>query len=406
MAWNEDSVFYFVFINELHTQIERISYCDAQRRHVSQVKTTFEHSDQTPGSLSAQFPALFIERLVKPLFAAPARAARAEAFLGAPLAYACARMCHYPKHDLDALHGRAAYESIRSRRTRSRAIKLIGELAADGIDAVAFKGLATALSAYSYPAYRLLPDVDILFREADLPKLAKCLAAWGYATDFDQQALRAWGALTEASFAPIFQSDRTFFLDVHRAVNERPASLGLDTELMFARADRIETEWGSCLVASLEHSFAIAALNLYRDFYRPEALKGLFDGCLILNRFGDRLDWAHIEAVARHGRFVNRLVFFRELLEALGGGRAPLFEDRSLAGWLRPSLAVVVENCRSLDWLAMSDYRKILLEIGLLDSPLATLHLHWHRLRSIAATPSHYLPGVPVIKAGERAGSV
>ena len=368
---------------------------------MSQLKSETEGSDQTPAALSALFPALFIERLVEPLFAEAPRAEVAEAWLGAPLAYACARMCHSPEVDLQALHGRAAHESMGSRKTRSRAVELAGDLAAEGIDAVAFKGLATALGVYPLAAYRLLPDVDFLFREADLPRLAECLSARGYVTGVDLQAIRPWGVLAEASFAPIFQADREFFVDVHRAVDERPASLGLDAETIFSRSVRVDTEWGSCRVASHEHGFAIAALNLYRDFYRPEALKGLFDGCLILNRFEGRLDWAHIEAVARRGRFVNRLVFFRELLEALGAGRAPLFEDRPLARWLRPSLAVVVENCRSLDWLVMSDARKMLLEAGLLDSPLATVRLHWRRLRGLSAPPIHYLPGLPVVNVGE-----
>ena len=165
------------------------------------------------------------------------------------------------------------------------------------------------------------------------------------------------------------------------------------------------TEWGSCRVPALEHSFAIAGIHLFRDFYRPEALKGLFDGCLILNRFGGRLDWTHIEAVARRGRFINRLVFFRELLEALGAGRAPLFEDRPLARWLRPSLAHVVENYRALDWLVMSDRRKLLIEAGLLDSPLDTLRLNWRRLRGIAAPPTHYLPGLRIVNVEDAPGA-
>ena len=364
---------------------------------MSQLNSETGDREQTPAALSALFPAAFIERLVEPLFGDRARAEAAEAYLGAPLAYACAAMCQIPKVDLNALHGRAAYESIRSRRTRSRAVELAGDLAAEGIDAVAFKGLATALGVYPLPAYRRLPDVDFLFRETDLPRLAKCLAGRGYVTGIGPERLRLWGVLAEASFAPIFQADRKLFVDVHRAVDEPPASLGLDSETIFSRAVNVDTDWGPCIVACHEHSFAIAALNLYRDFYRPEALKGLFDGCLILNRFGGGLDWAHVEAVARRGRFVNRLVFFRELLEALGAGRAPLFEDRPLARWLRPSLDHVVENCRSLDWLVMNDRRKMLLEAGLLDSPLATLRLHWRRLRGLAVPPMHYLPGLPVV---------
>ena len=219
-------------------------------------------------------------------------------------------MSRSPEVDLAALHGRAAYESIVARRTRSRAVELAGELAAEGIDAVAFKGLATALGVYPVAAFRRLPDVDFLFREADLPRLAKCLSARGYVTGVGPRATRAWGALTEASYAPIFQADREFFVDVHRAVDEPPVSRGLDADVIFAHAGRVATEWGSCRVPSHEHSFAIAGIHLFRDFYRPEALKGLFDGCLILCRFGGRLDWTHIEAVARRGRFINRLVFF------------------------------------------------------------------------------------------------
>lgn len=362
-----------------------------------QVNSKSKISDQSPTSLASLFPALFVERLIEPLFAEQARAERAAAFLGAPLAFACAQLCPCPTIDMDTLHARAAYETILSSRTRSRAVEFAENLDADQIPSIAFKGLATALSVYPYPAYRLLPDVDFLFYEKDLPRLAEWLSAHGYATGLDHQPIRAWGILTEASFAPIFQPDRTFFVDVHRAVNEPPINRGLTTDLLFARAEIIATKWGACRVTSHEHSFAIAALNLYRDFYRPEALKGLFDSCLILSRFGDRLDWTHMEEVARRGHFINRLVFFRDLLEVLGAGRAPLFDDRSVSGCLRPTLDFVAKNCRSLDWLKMNDYRKLLLEIGLQDSPLVTLRSQWRRLRGIAAPASHYLPGLPVV---------
>ena len=48
---------------------------------------------------------------------------------------------------------------------------------------------------------------------------------------------------------------------------------------------------------------------------------------------------------------------------------------------------------------ALPIWRKMLLEAGLLDSPLATVRLNWRRLRSLAAPPVHYLPGVPVEEA-------
>lgn len=369
-------------------------------------QTNLNSDDQTTDSLSAYFPARFIERMVGPLFDDRARAELAVLYLGAPLAYVLAGMCRNPDIDLQELHGRAAHEAMESRRIRSRAVKLTVDLVAEGIDVVALKGLATALSVYPRPSYRRLPDVDLLFREDDLPRLAESLSARGFVTGDAQGPIRAWGIQSVISYAPIFQEGLEFFVDVHRIVDDPPASEGLDTDSIFARAQKVATEWGECLVASHEHSFAIAALNLYRDFYRPSALKGLFDCCLILNRFGDQLDWSHLEAAARRGRFVNRMVFFRDLLDALGAGRAPIFEDRRLSRWLRPSLAAVAGNCRSFEWLVMSDWRKLMLEAGLLDSPLETVRLHAGRLRGLAAPPTHFLPGMRIVKPGVQPPSV
>ena len=355
-------------------------------------------ADAAPATLASLFPAAFVERLIEPLFAESRRAEFATQLLGAPLAFACVRLCRKPAVDRDALHASAAHESIRLRKVRERVIRLVGELAGEGVRGVAIKGLATALSVYPHPAYRALPDVDFLFHERELPLLARCLADRGFRTGVAAGTTRVWGVLAEASFAPIFPPDYGFFLDVHRAVDERPASQGLDAERVFARAGEIETEWGPCLVPAREHSFAIAALNTYRDFYRPDALKGVFDACLILGRFGAALDWGEVEAVAQKGRFVNRMVFFRELLAALGAGLAPVFADRRLAPWVRPRLAAIIRNYQTLKRLVTSDADKVVLEIALLDSPFATLRLHWRRLRSLVAPPMHYLPGVPVVR--------
>ena len=354
-------------------------------------------ADAAPATLASLFPAAFVERLIEPLFADSRRAEFATQLLGAPLAFACVRLCRKPAVDRDALHASAAHESIRLRKVRERVIRLAGELAGEGLPGVAIKGLATALSVYPRPAYRALPDVDMLFHERDLPRLARRLTALGFRTATDPEALRAWGALTEASFAPVVPPDRGFFLDVHRAVDEPPAGRGLDADRVFARAGEVGTEWGPCRVTAREHSYAIAALHAFRDFYRPEGLKGIFDACLILARFGGALDWGEVEAVAQRGRFVKRMVFFRELLAALGAGEAPVFAGRRVASWLRPRLDAIARNYGTLERLATGGADKVVLEAALLDSPLASLRLHWRRLRRLAAPRSHGLPGVPPV---------
>lgn len=359
--------------------------------------------ERPPELLASLFPETFVERLIDPLFATPEGAAVAVEALGAPLAHACAGRARSPAVDLAALHGRAASESLRGRKIRARAVGLLAELAQESIRGVAMKGLAMAYHVYPRPAYRLLPDVDILFREADLPRLARFLARRGYRTAVDPRSLRAWGVLAKASFAPIFPPDHGVYLDVHRAVDEWPASRGLDAGRIFDRATGVETEWGPCPVVSREHGFVIAALNAYRDFYRPEALKGLFDVCLLLARHGGGLDCREIEAAACRGRFVKRILFYRELLAALGAPRPELFEGRRLGRPSRRLLEAVAGDYRTLGRRPVSDVRKIALEASLLDTPFAALTMNGRRLRHLASPRMHYLPGVPVVDFAELA---
>lgn len=348
-------------------------------------------------SLASLFPKDFIDRLINPLFASPERVAVVIQALGAPLAHACAGIVHEPAIDVTRLHRGAAKASLRGKKIRARSVSLLTELSDAGINGVAMKGLATAYSVYPRPAYRLLLDVDVLFRESDLPHLASFLAQRGYCTAIDPSDLPAWGVLAKASFAPIFPANFAVNLDVHRAIDEWPASRGLDAARVFNRAVEVETEWGGLSVVSREHGLIIAALNAYRDYYRPVALKGLFDMCLMLSRHKDRLDYDEIESAARRGRFVKRIVFYREILAALGAPRPRLFENRHLGGLLKNLLATVVENYRTLAWRPVSNSRKIILEASLLDSPLTAVVMNGRRLYYMAAPQTHFLPGVPVI---------
>ncbi len=364
---------------------------------MSRNSQTASTGEPPPELLAALFPQAFVERLIDPLFATPEGAAVAVEMLGAPLAHVCAGRARNPAFDLAVLHEYAATEILRARNIRGRAIGLISELAHESLPGVAMKGLAMAYSVYPRPAYRLLPDVDVQFHEADLPRLAAFLAERGYRTTADTRDLHPWGVLSKASFAPIFPPDRSFFMDVHRAVDEWPSGRGLDSDRLFARAQVVETEWGPLSVVSREHGFMIAALNAYRDFYRPDTLKGLFDICLLLCRHGDDLDCREIEAVARRGRFIKRMLFYRDLLAALGAPRLALFEERRLSAPLSRLVDSVVSGYQTLERRPVSDLRKLAFEALLLDTPLAVLKLNGQRLYHMAAPRMHYLPGVPVV---------
>ncbi len=358
-----------------------------------------------PGSLSPAaapavepiFPPRFLRELVEPLFATPERARLAGALLGAPLALvayrALAAAARPAGIDASELHRQAQIEAVQSREPRERALTFIAALEAAGIPSVAIKGLATAFALYPQPYFRLIPDVDLLVRPEHIAALARLLERRGFVTVRDSSAVRAWGALTVASFAPIAPPGAGYFLDIHRLIDDPPAARGIPTEAVFARARTIDAQGVALRVPGPEESFVILALNAFRDLYEPRGLKSLFDAALLLHA---PLDWVAIERMAEQGRFVRRVVFYRELLSVLGVAalEAP-FADRKLGPLARRLLRRVSQNMRSLALSRLPDGLKLALELALYDSPLHTARRNAHRLVGLAMRPSHALPGLP-----------
>lgn len=296
---------------------------------------------------------------------------------------------------MDLLHRRSAVAGLKSRRARGHAIELIDELAREGVQGIAIHGLAAALGVYPLPAYRTLKTINMLFRDDDLPQLAENLARRGYKSqphsgEFQENR-------TYDVFVPIMPADDGRRLVIHRAVTEPSASL--DVDRIFADAQEIETEWGRCLIPAHEYGFAIIALNGFRHRYGPETLAELFDACLMLFRFGEQMDWRKVEAVARRGRFVERLVFYREILAALGAGRAPVFEDRGLSPWRRSQLESVVQRHRHDTKTEPGDTYLTVLGFLQRDSSIDVIRSWWRMARGGAGPPTKYLPGLPLAEA-------
>lgn len=339
-------------------------------------------------------PAGFVAGLVVPIFATNERARRAVGLIGAPLAHACARAVQ-PALDPEALKAGAQAQAILGKAPRERVVKLCAALANAGIETVALKGLATAYALYPRPCLRLLPDADILVRPADLEGLVARLKAWGFASVIAPATVRRWGALTAASFAPVTPPDRRYLIDVHVAVDDAPASLGLTTEAVFARSRPLATPAGTLRVPAPEHAWCILALHAFRDFYEPRGLKSLVDAALLLAGRGAGLDWGLIERTARAGRFVRRAVFYRDLLAALGMACPRPFRGIGLGRVEHWLLARAAANFRSLARPCASDAVKLACEALLLDSPLETVRWNGRRLAGLVRPRSHALAGLP-----------
>ncbi len=371
---------------------------EPQRPARPSVAPTPAVAPRAPRSRAAPFklPEGFAAALMAPLLADPASARLAVSLLGAPLVDACARACPDVALDLDALRPAAQLVAIRAKPLRARLMALCTSLARVGAPPVAIKGLATSLTLYDRPYLRLLPDADLLFRDEDLPAATWALGAWRFESRPEACGMRRWGALTEASFAPVAPPDGAFLVDVHCLVDDPPASEGLTTEVVFARSERIETDAGVVFVPAPEHALCILALHAFRDRYEPRGLKSLVDAALLIEIEGARIDWDEVERRARAGRFVSRLVFYRELLAALGVAlpHRP-FAARRPSAAARRLLPGVVANFRNPRHLAQPDWRKLALEVALFDSPLESLRLNARRLGGLFSPRDHLLPGIP-----------
>ena len=363
---------------------------------VAQALSRRPAAEPDTAGLPVVLPSAFVDRLVEPLFADAQRARWAVKLLGAPLALVCAEHCHAPAIGPEALRVGAQVAAVRSKSARTRLLGLCAALANAGVPLVAFKGLASSLTLYQRPYQRLLPDADLLFYPADLPKLTHILRLWGFATVMDTIKIRRWGALTKASFAPVTPPDGAYFVDVHRAVDDAPASLGVTTEAVFARAVTVNTEAGEIRVPAPEHALCILALHAFRDFYEPRGLKSLFDAALLMQKHGASLDWDEVERAAQTGRFVKRMLFYRELLAELGIAETGMpFAGRALPPLERRIVRDVAANLKRLDRFRASDPFKFLLELMLFDSPMESVRRNLARLRGLFAARSHALHGLP-----------
>ncbi len=207
------------------------------------------------GSPLAFSPPL-VEGLLRPLFTFDAaRATRAAALLGAPLALAALEAVgETATLDAGVVRRAAQHRAVEAKAERAQLLEFCVSLRDAGFSFVAFKGLATSLDLYPRPYYRLVPDIDLLFREADIERLVDFLASRGFATRLDPGTVRRWGALTTASFAPVAPDDGAVYLDVHVALDDAPASAGLSAARVFEAARPPTDPTGCAFHATNTHS--------------------------------------------------------------------------------------------------------------------------------------------------------
>lgn len=324
------------------------------------------------------------------------------------LATAAARLAHLSSptaaawlaQSLSARHPNlfdpAAVERARqfTRFHRARALAALAPVQAAGIDVLVLKGMATASRFYPDPLIRLMGDVDILVRPADVSRLCDALEGEGFRF-LKSSDTPIWGLSSESSFHPLVAADGQFMFDLHVAADDYPVPRSLDIESVFAAAQAIDAG-GTILRAPCDdHLFLLALTNAGRDKFGPDSVRTLVDVIAALTRAGFQADWDTLIALAARGGFLKPVTLAVNLLARLGlrpERLAPrlIRPYRGLAGWAFDALfadylTVFAHppgkwHLQLRDWLVIS-------------APCVLMHRNRRRLRGMVRPWSGLPPG-------------
>ena len=205
---------------------------------------------------------------------------------------------------------------LANRFRRHAQIRCARRIAAAGIEAVYIKGFAHAHTLYPDPETRVIGDLDILLRAADVDRLIALLEDDGF--HFRASRPQVWGFISEASFLPFVSADGSCELDLHIHPDCYPVYRSLTTERVFAEAVEARAGDLAIRVPRREHMFLLTASNAAKDKFGPFAARKIVDGLAMLRDWRGMLDWPEITEIAAAGRFRKPLAVFCGLLGRLG----------------------------------------------------------------------------------------
>ena len=263
----------------------------------------------------------------------------------------------------------------------SRQLQVLHWLRDGQIDVIAMKGFAAALCDWPDPGHRVIGDLDLLVRRADLKAVVDLL--WRRGFRFGSALKTRWGFLPDASFVPFFSPDRLCNVDLHVEPDSYPLHMGLDGVAVFGAAITVDYRGLAIRVPSAEHALLIAVSNLAKDKFPLTGARKLIDIARLLRR--PRLDWQEIEQRAHRARLGTALQTSLALLAALGGPIAcvpPRWTQRP-RGWRRAAWEELLQQWRAFAPTPHSALQLLRREWMLAAAPPVALRLALRRLRGL-----------------------
>lgn len=288
----------------------------------------------------------------------------------------------------------AAVERARqfTRFHRARALAALAPVQAAGIDVLVLKGMATASRFYPDPLLRLMGDVDLLVRPADVSRLCDVLEGGGFRF-LKSSDTPVWGLSSESSFHPLVAADGQFIFDLHIAADDYPVPRSLDIESVFAAAQPIDAGGVILHAPCNDHLLLLALTNAGRDKFGPASVRTLVDVVAALTRAEFQPDWDKLTGLASRGSFLKPVTLAVNLLARLGLRPERLAPKlirpyRGLAGWAFDAL---FEDYLTMFAVPPGKWQLQMRDWLVISAPGVLMHRNWRRLRGMVRP----WPGLP-----------
>jgi hypothetical protein len=215
--------------------------------------------------------------------------------------------------------GRAARAALgRSLVLAEELRRVLADLRARGIPALAYKGPALAVQLYGDVAARTFRDLDVLVRRADFPAARAALVELGYGPHPPLTGAQEEALLRSECDQALIHEGCGAVVELHWAVTPPFFSFALTPEELLDRAVEIPLGGQSVAAPGREDLLLLLALNGAKDLWLA-----LEPACLIAELVAGPLDWDLALALARRLRAERLLLLGLSLAGQLLGAPLP-----------------------------------------------------------------------------------
>ena len=216
--------------------------------------------------------------------------------------------------------------------------KLLKHFQENHIPIIVLKGAALAATIYPLPSLRIMYDVDVLLKKADVATVDSLLLDLKYTP----QPCDKWQE--ERAHYVYISSNRLFCLEVHWLLASLNSPTTVDITKVWQRARPLRVEEAQALTLSPEDLIQHLCIHVLsrHNFYSCFQLRNVYDLWAIIDKYGnDKIDWDYLAESSRQyrtGIFVylalrkldesQKLPFLKEILKKFEPAKENISEDK------------------------------------------------------------------------------